>query len=155
MVGYGNHTLVLKKPMEGELLRKAPQHFLPGDEGGMSGFAGNHRCDPQIELEPTPCGYRIPSGPAKESYGNWPHGEVNRHLNILTRLLGLSQLTGGFRKMTKPPPEAGAAKPSALEDIPDGAEEKAGHHRPLYSGDQAICKLLKSGPWVLLHHRRG
>ena len=26
--------------------REAPQHFLPGNEGGMSGFARNHRYDP-------------------------------------------------------------------------------------------------------------
>ena len=46
MVGYGNHTPVLKKSMESELTEKAPQHFLPGNEGGMSGFARNHRYDP-------------------------------------------------------------------------------------------------------------
>ena len=74
----------------------------------------------QIELEPA--ALRIYRGLVKESYAELAGGEVTA-TNILTRLLRLSQLTGGFlgNDETAAVEQVSAAKLSALEDILDGA----------------------------------
>ena len=74
----------------------------------------------QVELEPA--ALRIYRGLVKESYAELASGEVTA-TNILTRLLRLSQLTGGFlgNDETAAVEQVSAAKLSALEDILDGA----------------------------------
>ena len=58
----------------------------------------------QVDLEPA--ALRIYRGLVKESYAELSGGEVTAP-NILTRLLRLSQLTGGFMSMGSFPGETG------------------------------------------------
>lgn len=157
MVGYGNHTPVLKKSMEGELTEKLHSISYRATKAECLDLPETTDVIRQIELESA--ALRIYRGLVKESYAELAGGEVTA-TNILTRLLRLSQLTGGFlgNDETAAVEQVSAAKLSALEDILDGAmaEEKAGYHRPLYSGDQGHLQAAgKAGPWVFLHHRRG
>lgn len=112
----------------------------------------------QIELEPA--ALRIYRGLVKESYAELASGEVTA-TNILTRLLRLSQLTGGFlgNDETAAVEQVSAAKLSALEDILDGAVaegKKLVIIARFNPGNQSHLQIAgKAGPWVFLHHRRG
>lgn len=99
----------------------------------------------QIELEPA--ALRIYRGLVKESYAELAGGEVTA-TNILTRLLRLSQLTGGFlgNDETAAVEQVSAAKLSALEDILDGAVaegKKLVIIARFIPEIKAICKLLE------------
>ena len=99
----------------------------------------------QIELEPA--ALRIYRGLVKESYAELAGGEVTA-TNILTRLLRLSQLTGGFlgNDETAAVEQVSAAKLSALEDILDGAMaegKKLVIIARFIPEIRAICKLLE------------
>jgi hypothetical protein len=90
----------------------------------------------KVELEPR--AMKLYQSLVKESYAELSDGEVTI-TNVLTKLLRLSQLTGGFIGSD----ESSAAEPvstaklDVLEDIIDSAfeeEQKAGRHRPLRAG---------------------
>ena len=105
----------------------------------------------QIELEPA--ALRIYRGLVKESYAELTGGEQGAPVavtatNILTRLLRLSQLTGGFlgNDETAAVEQVSAAKLSALEDILDGAVaegKKLVIIARFIPEIKAICKLLE------------
>ena len=120
MVGYGNHTPVLKKSMEGELTEKLHRISYRATKAECLDLPETTDVIRQIELEPA--ALRIYRGLVKESYAELAGGEVTA-TNILTRLLRLSQLTGGFlgNDETAAVEQVSAAKLSALEDILDGA----------------------------------
>lgn len=145
MVGYGNHTPVLKKSMEGELTEKLHSISYRATKAECLDLPETTDVIRQIELEPA--ALRIYRGLVKESYAELASGEVNA-TNILTRLLRLSQLTGGFlgNDETAAVEQVSAAKLSALEDILDGAMaegKKLVIIARFIPEIRAICKLLE------------
>lgn len=145
MVGYGNHTPVLKKSMEGELMEKLHSISYRATKAECLDLPETTDVIRQIELEPT--ALRIYRGLVKESYAELANGEVTA-TNILTRLLRLSQLTGGFlgNDETAAVEQVSAAKLSALEDILDGAMaegKKLVIIARFLPEIKAICKLLE------------
>ena len=145
MVGYGNHTPVLKKSMEGELTEKLHRISYRATKAECLDLPETTDVIRQIELEPA--ALRIYRGLVKESYAELAGGEVTA-TNILTPLLRLSQLTGGFlgNDETAAVEQVSAAKLSALEDILDGAMDEGkklviiARFIPEIT---AICKLLE------------
>lgn len=145
MVGYGNHTPVLKKSMEGELTEKLHSISYRATKAECLDLPETTDVIRQIELEPA--ALRIYRGLVKESYAELASGEVTA-TNILTRLLRLSQLTGGFlgNDETAAVEQVSAAKLSALEDILDGAVaegKKLVIIARFLPEIRAICKLLE------------
>lgn len=145
MVGYGNHTPVLKKSMEGELTEKLHSISYRATKAECLDLPETTDVIRQIELEPA--ALRIYRGLVKESYAELAGGEVTA-TNILTRLLRLSQLTGGFlgNDETAAVEQVSAAKLSALEDILDGAMaegKKLVIIARFLPEIKAICKLLE------------
>lgn len=145
MVGYGNHTPVLKKSMEGELTEKLHSISYRATKAECLDLPETTDVIRQIELEPT--ALRIYWGLVKESYAELAGGKVTA-TNILTRLLRLSQLTGGFlgNNETAAVEQVSAAKLSALEDILDGAMaegKKLVIIARFIPEIRAICKLLE------------
>ena len=145
MVGYGNHTPVLKKSMEGELTEKLHSISYRATKAECLDLPETTDVIRQIELEPA--ALRIYRGLVKESYAELAGGEVTA-TNILTRLLRLSQLTGGFlgNDETAAVEQVSAAKLSALEDILDGAVaegKKLVIIARFIPEIKAICKLLE------------
>ncbi len=145
MVGYGNHTPVLKKSMEGELTEKLHSISYRATKAECLDLPETTDVIRQIELEPV--ALRIYRGLVKESYAELANGEVTA-TNILTRLLRLSQLTGGFlgNDETAAVEQVSAAKLSALEDILDGAMaegKKLVIIARFLPEIRAICKLLE------------
>lgn len=145
MVGYGNHTPVLKKSMEGELTEKLHSISYRATKAECLDLPETTDVIRQIELEPA--ALRIYRGLVKESYAELAGGEVTA-TNILTRLLRLSQLTGGFlgNDETAAVEQVSAAKLSALEDILDGAMaegKKLVIIARFLPEIRAICKLLE------------
>ena len=145
MVGYGNHTPVLKKSMEGELTEKLHSISYRATKAECLDLPETTDVIRQVELEPA--ALRIYRGLVKESYAELAGGEVTA-TNILTRLLRLSQLTGGFlgNDETAAVEQVSAAKLSALEDILDGAMvegTKLVIIARFIPEIKAICKLLE------------
>lgn len=145
MVGYGNHTPVLKKSMEAELTEKLHSISFRATKAECLDLPEITDVIRQVELEPA--AFRIYRGRVKESYAELSSGEVTAP-NILTRLLRLSQLTGGFigNDETAAVEQVSAAKLSALEDILDGmtAEGKKLVIIARFIPEiKAICKLLE------------
>lgn len=145
MVGYGNHTPVLKKSMEGELTEKLHSISYRATKAECLDLPETTDVIRQVELEPA--ALRIYRGLVKESYAELASGEVTA-TNILTRLLRLSQLTGGFlgNDETAAVEQVSAAKLSALEDILDGAVaegKKLVIIARFLPEIKAICKLLE------------
>ena len=145
MVGYGNHTPVLKKSMEGELTEKLHSISYRATKAECLDLPETTDVIRQIELESA--ALRIYRGLVKESYAELAGGEVTA-TNILTRLLRLSQLTGGFlgNDETAAVEQVSAAKLSALEDILDGAVaegKKLVIIARFLPEIRAICKLLE------------
>ena len=145
MVGYGNHTPVLKKSMEGELTEKLHSISYRATKAECLDLPETTDVIRQIELESA--ALRIYRGLVKESYAELAGGEVTA-TNVLTRLLRLSQLTGGFlgNDETAAVEQVSAAKLSALEDILDGAMaegKKLVIIARFIPEIRAICKLLE------------
>lgn len=145
MVGYGNHTPVLKKSMEGELTEKLHSISYRATKAECLDLPETTDVIRQVELEPA--ALRIYRGLVKESYAELANGEVTA-TNILTRLLRLSQLTGGFlgNDETVAVEQVSAAKLSALEDILDGAiaeGKKLVIIARFIPEIKAICRLLE------------
>lgn len=151
MVGYGNHTPVLKKSMEGELTEKLHSISYRATKAECLDLPETTDVIRQVELEPA--ALRIYRGLVKESYAELTGGEQGAPVavtatNILTRLLRLSQLTGGFlgNDETAAVEQVSAAKLSALEDILDGAVaegKKLVIIARFIPEIKAICKLLE------------
>ena len=145
MVGYGNHTPVLKKSMESELTEKLHSISYRATKAECLDLPETTDVIRQVELEPA--ALRVYRGLVKESYAELSSGEVTAP-NILTRLLRLSQLTGGFigNDETAAVEQISAAKLSALEDILDGAAaegKKLVIIARFIPEIRAICGLLK------------
>lgn len=145
MVGYGNHTPVLKKAMEAELTEKLHSISYRATKAECLDLPETTDVIRQVDLEPA--ALRIYQRLVKESYAALSGGEVTAP-NILTRLLRLSQLTGGFigNDETAAVEQVSAAKLSALEDILDGAAaegKKLVIIARFLPEIRAVCKLLE------------
>lgn len=116
MTGYGNYTPVLKTMTEQELMRKLHSIAFRATKAECLDLPDTTDIVRYVELEPT--AWRIYQGLVRESYAELGKGEVIV-TNILTKLLRLSQLTGGFigNDGCDMPQRVSTAKQDALEDI--------------------------------------
>ena len=120
MVGYGNHTPVLKKSMEAELSARLHSIAYRAAKADCLDLPETTDVVRQVELEPA--ARKIYRSLVKESFAELASGEVTAP-NVLTRLLRLSQLTGGFlgNDENAAVQQISSAKLSATEDILDSA----------------------------------
>lgn len=120
MVGYGNHTPVLKKSMEAELSARLHSIAYRAAKADCLDLPETTDVVRQVELEPA--ARNIYRSLVKESFAELASGEVTAP-NVLTRLLRLSQLTGGFlgNDENAAVQQISSAKLSAMEDILDSA----------------------------------
>lgn len=146
MTGYGNHIPMLRKSMENDLLKKLHSIAYRITKAECLDLPEKTDIIRFVELEPAAS--KVYKDLVKNSYAELSKGEVTV-TNILTRLLRLSQVTGGFINIDEGsvPQKISTAKIDALEDIIDEA---------LYEGKKlaiiarfvaelnAICKLADS-----------
>lgn len=120
MVGYGNHTPVLKKSMEAELSARLHSIAYRAAKADCLDLPETTDVIRQVELEPA--ARKIYRSLVKESFAELASGEVTAP-NVLTRLLRLSQLTGGFlgNDENAAVQQISSAKLSAMEDILESA----------------------------------
>lgn len=116
MTGYGNHTPVMKKNMEQELMKRLHCIAFRATKAECLDLPEMTDIIRFVELEPAAA--RVYNDLVKESYAELGKSEVTV-TNVLTRLLRLSQLTGGFigDDEGNTPQRISTAKLSALEDI--------------------------------------
>jgi SNF2 family DNA or RNA helicase len=120
MTGFGNYTPVLKREMEPELTEKLHSIAFRATKSECLDLPSTTDIIRYVELEPATA--KIYRALVKDSYAELGQSEITAP-NILTRLLRLSQLTGGFIQEDGGGPvrKISAAKLNALEDIIDGA----------------------------------
>lgn len=145
MVGYGNHTPVLKRTMEQELMSRLHSIAYRATKAECLDLPETTDIVRTVELEPG--AMRIYRDLVKDSYADLGKGEVTV-TNILTRLLRLSQLTGGFigDDEGNAPQRISTAKQAALEDIIEDVLQE-GKKLVIIARFipeiKAICKLLE------------
>jgi len=93
MTGYGNHTPVLKRTMEPELTRKIHSISYRATKAECLDLPPYTDVTIGVDLEPAAA--KLYRELVKDSYTQLGSEDVSA-TNILTRLLRLSQLTGGF-----------------------------------------------------------
>ena len=146
MVGYGNHTPVMKRSMERDLMKRLHSIAFRATKAECLDLPETTDIIRTVELEPA--AMKVYRDLVKDSYAELGESEVTV-TNILTRLLRLSQLTGGFigDDEGNAPQRISTAKQSALEDI---IEEVLQEGKKLViiarfvAEIKAICKLLES-----------
>ena len=118
MVGYGNHTPVLKKSMEPELKEKIHSIAFRATKAECLDLPEMTNIVRYIELEQN--AMNIYKHLVRDSFAELSKGKVTA-TNILTKILRLSQLTGGFLgdDEGKKIHQVSTAKLRALEDIVD------------------------------------
>jgi hypothetical protein len=124
MTGYGNHTPVLKKSMEDELTRRMHSIAFRATKKDCLDLPETTDIIRKVELEPK--AMKLYQSLVKESYAELSDGEVTI-TNVLTKLLRLSQLTGGFigSDESSATEQVSKAKLDVLEDIIDSALEES------------------------------
>jgi len=145
MTGYGNHTPVLKKSMTDELMKRLHCIAFRATKAECLDLPETTDTIRTVELEPT--AMKVYRDLVKESYAELGEKEITA-ANILTRLLRLSQLTGGFIGDDEggTPQNISRAKLNALSDI---LEEAVQEGKKLViiarfvAEIKAICKLLE------------
>jgi SNF2 family DNA or RNA helicase len=123
MVGYGNHTPVLKKPMEDELTKRIHSIAYRATKAECLDLPETTDIVRFVELEkPAAKLYR---DLVKDSYAKLGEREITA-TNVLTRVLRLSQLTGGFLggDDSPKPQKVSTAKLDALADVIETAQEE-------------------------------
>jgi len=131
MVGYGNHTPVMKRSMEPEFTERLHSIGFRATKAECLDLPDTTDIVQRVELEPA--AMRIYRQLVKDSYAEMA-GDTVTVTNVLTRLLRLSQLTGGFlggddqRDAGPSLPPCGVhpistAKLDALSDIIESAEQ--------------------------------
>jgi SNF2 family DNA or RNA helicase len=116
MTGYGNHTPVMKKKMEAELMAKIHSIAYRATKAECLDLPETTDIIRTVELEPSAA--KLYRCLVKDSYAELGGAEITA-TNILTKLLRLSQLTGGFLEEKS----VGKAKLDALADIIETAQE--------------------------------
>lgn len=121
MKGYGNYTPVLKRSMETELTRKMHSIAYRATKAECLDLPATTDIIRFVELETSAA--KTYKSLVKDSFAELAEGEITA-TNILTKLLRLSQLTGGFISAddAKPTPIS-TAKLDALSDIIEEAAE--------------------------------
>jgi SNF2 family DNA or RNA helicase len=144
MTGYGNHTPVLKKTMEPELTRKMHPIAFRATKAECLDLPDTTDVIRSVELEPQ--AMKVYHALAKDCIAELGAGEISV-TNVLTKLLRLSQLTGGYLtdddgKTSK----VSSAKMAALTDI---VEEAVNDGRKIvviarFTAEvDAICAMLE------------
>lgn len=123
MTGYGNHTPVLKKSMEDELTHRMHSIAFRATKKECLDLPDTTDIIRKVALEPR--AMKLYQSLVKESYAELSEGEVTI-TNVLTKLLRLSQLTGGFigSDESSATEQVSTAKLDVLEDIIDAALEE-------------------------------
>ena len=121
MVGYGNYTPVMKKSMEAEFTEKLHSIAFRATKAECLDLPECTDIVQRVELEPA--ARRVYLQLVKDSYADLANGSVTV-TNVLTRLLRLSQLTGGFvgNDADAATEQVSSAKLDALSDLLDSAE---------------------------------
>ncbi len=121
MVGYGNYTPVMKKAMEAEFTERLHSIAYRATKAECLDLPEFTDIVQRVELEPA--AQRIYRQLVKDSYAELSEGSVTV-TNVLTRLLRLSQLTGGFvgNDDDAATEQVSSAKLDALSDLLDSAE---------------------------------
>jgi len=145
MVGYGNHTPVLKRSMEQELTSRLHSIAFRATKAECLDLPEMTDIIRHIDLEPA--AMKIYRDLVKDSYAELGKGEITV-TNVLTRLLRLSQLTGGFigDDESGSVQKISEAKLQALEDILDTTlqeDKKLVIIARFVPEIKAICKMLE------------
>lgn len=151
MVGYGNHTPILKRSMEHELMRRLHSIAFRATKAECLDLPETTDIVRYVELEPSAT--KIYKDLVKDSYAELGQSEQRASVtvtvtNILTRLLRLSQLTGGFigDDDGNEPQRVSTAKQAALEDIIEDVLQEGKKLviiARFVAEIKAICKLLE------------
>lgn len=122
MVGYGQHTPVMKKSMEREFTQRLHSIAFRATKAECLDLPGITDIVQHVDLEPA--AMRMYQKLAKENFAELKNDSVTV-TNVLTRLVRLSQLTGGFLggDDTPAPEQVSSAKLEALSDIIDSMEQ--------------------------------
>jgi SNF2 family DNA or RNA helicase len=119
--GYGNHQIVGYKNLD-ELVGKAHSIAYRVKLTDAVDMPDTEDREIYINLEPNAA--RLYRQMERESYIELMSGEVDGR-NVLTKLLRLSQITGGYvTNMERNAQQVSSAKLEALEDIVDSCEEE-------------------------------
>ena len=123
MTGYGNHTPVLKKAMEPELTRKLHSIAFRATKAECLDLPLTTDIIRHVELEPA--AMKVYRDLVRDSYAEIGNAEITA-VNVLTRLLRLSQITGGFISDSEgnKPRNISRAKLDALADIVEEAVQE-------------------------------
>ena len=124
MVGYGNHTPVLKKSMEPELTRRLHSIAFRATKAECLDLPATTDIVRTVELEPA--AMKVYRDLVKESFAELGNDREVTATNVLTRLLRLSQLTGGFIGDDDggTPQNISRAKLNTLSDILEQAQQE-------------------------------
>ena len=124
MTGYGQHTPVMKESMEEEFTRRMHSIAFRATKAECLDLPETTDIIRKVALEPP--AMKIYKNLVEQSYAELKSGEEVTAPNVLTRLLRLSQLTGGFlgNDATSAVEEVSKAKLIALEDIIDTSIEE-------------------------------
>jgi SNF2 family DNA or RNA helicase len=116
MIGYGNHTPVLRRSMEQDLMERLHSIAFRATKAECLDLPDTTDIIRYVELEPAAA--KVYSELVRDSYTELGESEVTV-TNILTRILRLSQVTGGFLTSDAggKPVQVSRAKLDALEDI--------------------------------------
>lgn len=145
MTGYGNHTPVLKRSMERDLMKRLHSIAFRATKAECLDLPEATDIIRFVELEAPAA--KVYCDLVKDSYAELGQSEVTV-TNILTRLLRLSQLTGGFISDDDggTPMRISTAKQAALEDIVEDVLQE-GKKLVIIARFipeiKAICKLLE------------
>ena len=144
MVGYGGYTPVLKRNMEPELVAKMDSIAFRATKAECLDLPETVDILRSVTLESTAT--RLYRDLAKDSYAELGKGEITAP-NVLTRLLRLSQLTGGYIGNDDGKVQTvSRAKMDMLEDIIDSAvseNQKLVVIARFIPEIGAICKMLE------------
>lgn len=116
MVGFGNHTPILKKSMKNELKNKIHSIAFVAKKSECLDLPETTEIVRKIELEPS--AMNTYKHLVRDSFAELQNSEVTV-TNVLTKILRLSQLTGGFLgdDEGKKVNQISKAKLNALKDI--------------------------------------
>lgn len=142
MVGYGNHIPVLKRLMEPELTAKLHSIAFRATKAECLDLPETTDVLRKVDLEPS--AMRLYWNLVRDSYAELSDGEVTV-TNVLTRMLRLSQLTGGFvgsdeGTVTE---QVSNAKLEVLEDILDATQEEGNKLVVIARFVPELCAICK------------
>jgi SNF2 family DNA or RNA helicase len=146
MVGYGQHTPVLKRSMENDLMERLHSIAYRATKDECLDLPETTDIIRYVELEVSAA--KVYRDLVKDSYAELSKGEITV-TNVLTRLLRLQQLTGGFISDDDggTPVRISSAKQNALEDIIEDILQEGKKLVVIarfVAEINAICKLLET-----------